>query len=386
MSSHRQGLDSIRMDQSSIDHSTASTAQYIVEEGLVRAVEVNSLLRASAQDVWRAGETIGRAMVARKLLIVFGNGGSAADAEHIVAEFVGRFREDRPPLPAVALSSNDSVVTAIANDFGFHEVFKRQVQALSPFAGVVVAISTSGHSPNVIAGVQAAKVLRLPVIALTGGTVGNPIAQEADIVIRIPTDDTPRVQEAHTVVLHLLVEIAETIYRQAHATVHAEAPKVVTFDQLLTLRDTWRKRGLKVVWTNGCFDILHAGHVYSLRKAKELGDVLVVGLNDDESVRAQKGDGRPFVSSDDRARVMSELESVDHVVIFAEPTPASILARLQPDIHCKGAEYGHPRNLPESEVVERYGGQVVLLEHLDGRSTTALAARISKSVSDGPNT
>src|SRR5438067_12369831 len=115
--------------------------------------------------------------------------------------------------------------------------------------------------------------------------------------------------------------------------------KIKTLVELTVLRAHWSSDGLTVVWTNGCFDLLHVGHVRSFRDAKALGDILIVGINSDASVRAIKGDARPIVDQADRAELIAALEMVDYVTIFDEPTPAAALSRLRPDIHGKGAEY-----------------------------------------------
>jgi D-glycero-beta-D-manno-heptose 1-phosphate adenylyltransferase len=151
--------------------------------------------------------------------------------------------------------------------------------------------------------------------------------------------------------------------------------KIVAWERLLALRDDWRRDGRKVVWTNGCFDLLHIGHVRSLEAARRLGDVLVVGVNSDQSVREIKGDGRPLVPADQRAEVVAALNAVDYVIVFDEPTPARALEQLRPDVHTKGADY-EGRELPERKVVEAYGGSVELLPLVPGVSTTELARRL----------
>lgn len=155
------------------------------------------------------------------------------------------------------------------------------------------------------------------------------------------------------------------------------APKLRTMDELLALRAQWHEQRKVVVWTNGVFDLIHAGHVNSLRDAKALGDVLVVGINSDAGTRRNKGAGRPLMCEADRAELLSALEMVDAVVIFDEPEPSAILARVQPDIHCKGEEYADgKRPVPERTVVEGYGGVVRFLPLHPGRSTTDLIERI----------
>ncbi|GAA1747312.1 D-glycero-beta-D-manno-heptose 1-phosphate adenylyltransferase [Luedemannella helvata] len=133
-----------------------------------------------------------------------------------------------------------------------------------------------------------------------------------------------------------------------------------------------------VVLTNGCFDILHVGHVIYLQQARELGDWLIVGLNSDASVRALKGPARPINPQDDRATVLSALSCVDEVVIFDELTPERLIRDIRPDIYVKGGDYTEA-NLPERDLVTTLGGVVRCLEHVPGRSTSALVAQMSNS-------
>jgi len=158
--------------------------------------------------------------------------------------------------------------------------------------------------------------------------------------------------------------------------------KLVPWDALLAGRDEARRAGRVVVWTNGTFDLLHPGHVSSLQAARALGDVLVVGLNSDASVRSYKGPSRPILTQDERAAMLAALECVDYVMVFDEPTPEAALARLQPDIHCKGAEYAppHGRPVPERAVVEGYGGRIEYLPLVPGVSTTELLNRVREKM------
>jgi len=156
--------------------------------------------------------------------------------------------------------------------------------------------------------------------------------------------------------------------------------KIRVLDDLLSLRKTWAEQGKTVVWTNGCFDLLHAGHVRTLRDAKALGDTLVVGINSDRSVRAIKGPLRPIVPQSDRAEILAALECVDYVTIFDESDPVRALSLLRPDIHCKGAEYAEgKRPVPERDIVLAYGGRIEFLPIHEGLSTSALIERICQA-------
>ncbi|MGN6608325.1 MAG: D-glycero-beta-D-manno-heptose 1-phosphate adenylyltransferase [Jatrophihabitans sp.] len=135
-----------------------------------------------------------------------------------------------------------------------------------------------------------------------------------------------------------------------------------------------RARGGIVVATGGCFDLVHAGHVETLRAARSLGDCLVVLLNSDDSVRRAKGDGRPLQSADDRRRVLEGLRWVDGVIVFDEDTPLAVLDRLRPDVWVKGGDYD-AATLPETPLVRSWGGEVVTVPYLAGRSTTELVGR-----------
>jgi glycerol-3-phosphate cytidylyltransferase len=146
-------------------------------------------------------------------------------------------------------------------------------------------------------------------------------------------------------------------------------------DAAAAWREEQRARGRRVVFTNGVFDVLHAGHADYLAWAREQGDALIVGLNTDTSVRTIKGEKRPIVPFGDRARLLCALRSVDAVVAFAEPTPEALLERIRPDVHVKSAQY-REEDLPERAVVLAHGGEVRLAPHLAGRSTTDLIGEI----------
>jgi D-glycero-beta-D-manno-heptose 1-phosphate adenylyltransferase len=154
--------------------------------------------------------------------------------------------------------------------------------------------------------------------------------------------------------------------------------KVRDLDSLLALRAAHQAASRRVVWTNGCFDLLHVGHTRSLQAAAQLGEVLIVGVNSDASVRRLKGPGRPLLPAVERAELLAALACVDHVLIFDDDTPVAVLEQLRPDVHCKGAEYASPhgRPIPEKAIVEGYGGQVAFLPLVPGLSTTELVRRL----------
>ena len=161
--------------------------------------------------------------------------------------------------------------------------------------------------------------------------------------------------------------------------------KIMTPQALETIVRQGQARGMRFVFTNGCFDLLHLGHVRYLQEARELGDYLILGLNGDESVRYLKGEGRPLVPEDERAEIMANLLCVDFVTIFSEHTAISLVERLRPDIYVKGSDYAGEQQgvpdtsrLPEAPVVQSYGGEVRLISYLPHHSTTELIAKIKK--------
>jgi rfaE bifunctional protein nucleotidyltransferase chain/domain len=154
-----------------------------------------------------------------------------------------------------------------------------------------------------------------------------------------------------------------------------ESRRDTGLEELPGILEPTREGGGKVVFTNGVFDIIHKGHVWYLEKARALGDVLVVGLNSDDSTRRLKGEGRPVNPEGDRAWVLSGLRAVDHVVIFGEDTPVELISRLRPDVHVKGGDYTADE-LPEAEAVRSGGGEIVIIPFVEGRSTSGLLEKV----------
>ncbi len=345
-------------------------------------VFVSEALRQAARVKDRAQAAVGKQTVeaAQRLAAcldrdgrayVVGNGGSAADAQHFAAEFTGRFYRARRPLPVLALSADTSVLTGISNDFGFDSVFARQVEAFGRQGDVLFAISTSGNSPNMVEAARIARKKGVFVIGMTGQRAAE-LDMHCDLVLKAPSVVTARIQECQMTLLHIICDLTARILLGPHA--HRTAGQTTVPPELLAIRQEWRRQGLKVVSTNGCFDVLHAGHLDSLSRAAALGDVLVVLVNSDESVRRAKGINRPVNPQHARVALLRALNPVDYVCVFDQDDPVTALAELQPDVHCKGAEYGP--ELLEREVVERFGGRVELLPRTIDISTTQILDRL----------
>ena len=153
--------------------------------------------------------------------------------------------------------------------------------------------------------------------------------------------------------------------------------KIGTLDEVRARVAEARAAGRTVALANGCFDILHVGHIRYLQGAREQADLLVVGVNGDDSVRRLKGEGRPLMPADDRALLVAALRCVDHVVVFEEDDVRALLLALRPDVHCKGTDYT-PDTVPERDVVRSYGGRVAIVGDPKDHDTTALLARLRR--------
>ena len=168
----------------------------------------NRLLESESENIEKAARLIIGSLRKGGKLIVFGNGGSAADSQHMVAELVGRFKKERKALGAIALTTNTSTITALANDYGYDATFSRQIEALGRDGDVALGISTSGNSKNVLKAIKKAKALGITTIALAGKKGGS-LGKACDLAIIVPSDDTPRIQESHLLICHILCELVE---------------------------------------------------------------------------------------------------------------------------------------------------------------------------------
>jgi len=175
---------------------------------LDESIEVKEGIKELIPLIMEVSKVIINAYQNHKKVVLFGNGGSAADAQHIAAEFVGKFYKKRDPLPSLAFHTNTSSVTATANDFGYDLIFERQVSAFVEEGDVVIGISTSGNSPNVIKGIERAKKLGAITVAMTGKKE-NKLEKIVDYCLKMPSEDTPRIQEGHITVGHIICYLVE---------------------------------------------------------------------------------------------------------------------------------------------------------------------------------
>ena len=194
--------------------SNASNITSMLRQSLEEHLQaLNSVLDSGLANIESSGRVICDALAAGNKILLCGNGGSAADAQHIAAELVGRYEDQRRPYPAISLTTDTSALTALSNDFGYDEVFARQVQALASPGDVLIAISTSGKSPNVVRAAESARSLGCKVIGLTGRHA-EPLSDYCFITVQVLSERTARVQEAHITIGHLWCEMVDEILRK----------------------------------------------------------------------------------------------------------------------------------------------------------------------------
>lgn len=184
--------------------------------GLIQSMVADSIriktafFSENADRIAEVAEVMAHGFKAGHKVLIFGNGGSAADAQHIAAEFVGRFIVERGPLPAMSLSTDTSMLTAIGNDYGFENVFARQVSAHGQAGDTAIGISTSGNSPNVLLGLETARKKGLYTVGLTGES-GGKMADVAEVLFKVPSSYTPRIQETHIMIGHIICELIDSL-------------------------------------------------------------------------------------------------------------------------------------------------------------------------------
>ncbi|MDQ5844951.1 MAG: D-sedoheptulose 7-phosphate isomerase [Acidobacteriota bacterium] len=190
---------------------TQHTTRSLLSQSLQEHLEaIRALLDSKLDDIEQAGLLIVETLAAGNKILLCGNGGSAADAQHIAAELVGRYEQQRRSFPAISLTTDTSALTALSNDYGYEEVFARQIQGLASAGDLLIAISTSGKSPNIVNAVEQARTMKCKTIGLTGVS-GEPLASHCDLAVVVPSNRTSRVQEAHITIGHLWCEMVDKL-------------------------------------------------------------------------------------------------------------------------------------------------------------------------------
>ena len=195
---------------SNLDDSRSGVLTRSLEEHLKT---IQALIDSRLPEIEAAGSLIWEALKSGNKILLCGNGGSAADAQHIAAELVGRYEQQRRAFPAISLTTDTSALTAVSNDYGYEEVFARQVEALAVAGDVLIAISTSGKSPSIVKAADQARARGCKTIALTGCS-GEPLTSHCDLAVVVPSDRTSRVQEAHITIGHLWCEIVDKVLKE----------------------------------------------------------------------------------------------------------------------------------------------------------------------------
>jgi D-sedoheptulose 7-phosphate isomerase len=186
-------------------------ASAFVQTQLIQMAKNLASLTSQVEDIATVAEWMVACIQAGGKILLCGNGGSAADAQHIAAEFLGRFLADRPPLPAIALNTNNSVITSIGNDYGFADIFSRQIQGIATDNDMLIALSTSGNSQNVLNALRTACEIGMVTVSLTGESGGR-MREACDLCLCVPSSSTPRIQEMHIAIGHLLCELVEQTF------------------------------------------------------------------------------------------------------------------------------------------------------------------------------
>lgn len=366
----------------------ASLVRFLLEQ----AQEAVNSLNENIGDIIRVSDLlIGTLNDDRNCKIFLcGNGGSAADAQHMAAELVGRFSAERRALPAIALTTDTSAVTAIANDFGYETVFERQIEALGRAGDSLIVFSTSGRSRNVIRAAQAANARGMTVISLVGsGAMDAILRKMSTAVIQVRSSDTPRIQECHTLIAHIICHLIDEDFRHKKSlkvdppvdAVPTVGKKVMCLEEAVKWRLDQRAARREVAFVNGTFDILHAGHIELLRQARRDGRAVIVGINSDESTRMNKGPLRPIMSCQDRIRCLEDLSTVDVIIPFDEKDPRKILTGLVPDVIIKGSDYAPPssKKILEQQLVEYYGGTFEFVERQPEHASSKIISAIGRA-------
>lgn len=335
-----------------------SIRRYSLAAELTRSVsdEISSIAIEIATSLANGGK-----------ILIFGNGGSAAAAQHFAAEFTGKLKLHRRPYPAIALTTDTSALTAIGNDYGFNSIFSRQVEAHCKPGDFAIGLSTSGSSPNV----QEALAKAAEVGGNTVLLCGSNSTIKSDFTLAVPLHETARIQEAHDMILHSMAQLIERNLDENIGSDSSADPFPFQLEgENISEFSTWMSETNQVtVTTNGVFDLFHRGHRNALKEAAALGDRLIVLLNSDESVARLKGPGRPIRNINERISDMESCPFVSHVVVFDTDEPSLTLDRIKPQLHVKGSDYQN-RELPETEVIKKNGGKIIFTKRTPEVSTS----------------
>ncbi len=338
-------------------------------------------ISANASNLAKVSKLIWDCISSGGHIYIAGNGGSAAEAQHFAGELIGRFSNFRKPFPAVALNSDVAVLTCIANDFGYEEIFSRQIEALVTSKDLVIVLSTSGKSRNIERVLEEAAKKRAKTVLFTGANFVAREDLEVSHLITSPSSKVSLIQEFHLACIHIICQCLEefndevSYKRPTSERGQKFYNNFFYFSEFMNSEEKLDSSGSECIFLNGCFDLLHAGHFSLLREANNHEGSIVVAINSDRSVRLLKGESRPIIDEKIRAQNLLATGYVDLVLIFDEDTPLEVIKVLKPLKIVTGSEY---RNLsfPERDYVEQYGGVFHFIEKVEGFSTTSMVGNL----------
>jgi D-sedoheptulose 7-phosphate isomerase len=320
-------------------------------------IELIEKLASSITEAYQNGNKV----------LVFGNGGSAAESQHFTTELIGRFKKDRKSLPAISLNSDTTAITAIANDYGYDQVFARQVEGLSKAGDVIIGISTSGSSPSVLNALESGLNNNAVCFLLTGNRK-NLKTTEGITKIGVGGEITALIQEMHLTLIHIVCELVEDKLGLSEVSGSESLPKITNESDARELDFT--KPG-DITWVNGCFDLIHEGHLKLLNIASKQSPFLIIGINSDGSVKKIKGSDRPLVDQNSRANALLLLGFVDMVIIYDSDNPLKLLELIKPKFVVKGEEYAEI-TYPELDFLKRSSVEITYVENVKGLSTSSI--------------
>ena len=339
-----------------------------IQELLHQRIRILQSLSAEQLDLMnKLAQSVASAFLSGKKIMVFGNGGSAAESQHFTTELIGRFKNNRKSFPALSLNSDTSAITAIANDYGYDFVFSRQVEGLANEGDVVIGISTSGTSPSVINALESGIQSKSICFLLTGNRK-NSRNMEGITVIGVGGEITASIQEMHLTLIHIVCELIEDILGVSEDPKNLDLPRVIHENEVNSL--DFSKIG-DITWVNGCFDLIHEGHLKLLNTASKQSPFLIIGINSDESVKSLKGPNRPLVNQQSRANALILLGFVDLVIIYDSETPLELLRMIQPRFVVKGEEYENV-TYPELEFLNDIKAKLIYIKNVEELSTSSL--------------
>jgi len=312
-------------------------------------------------------EKITHSLKSGKKLYVFGSDDGSPQAQYLSNQISASFDTYQYQCSTSIVNSNLSTFFCISTKVSDEDFTSKLIGQIVQEGDITLSLGNTGNLQNALRELKAAK-RQGGVTALIAGSDLEIDQEAADFVVNFGNIETTVTRETQLILMNILIETIEVKMGFKNVKQNISKPYIFhdyEFD-VLSIKE-WKT----IVWVNGCFDILHEGHLLLLRSASRLGTHTIVGINSDDSVKKLKGENRPIISEINRARMLSQLPYVDAVVIFSETSPLEILKRIQPKIVVKGAVY-KDKEFPEKEFLQQIGCEIIFTEHLSGLSTSKI--------------